>query len=277
MVTFTRFRRQGPTGTIRGEWIADARYGALPDVAQHLKRLASAGEVLKRDPTHEVLVVELQPRAMRLLCKFFPEHTVGDRIRQRWALDRPARMHRRLRRAASLALPLPISLGHVSVAGVGAAWFCPLLPGKSLLHWTGENLPATPEGRAALLLPVVKTMDTLHAAGYVHGDFKWGNVLREGDTCWLVDVDGVRAVAPTGFCRGKARDLARFLLDCEEAGVPSPEVHALLQHYAELASFSREAVETRVNPILSRLRERHRRRYGEGFRLTLYGPDSSAS
>jgi len=277
MSPFIRIRRRSLAGHVRGELSTDSHYAALLAEADRLAALVDRGKVLKRDPEHSVLVIAAAPGTARLLCKFFPEQGLVDRLWQRWGLDRPARMHRRLKRVAGRDLPIPPTLGHVSVTGVGAAWFCPLLPGFSLLHWAGDALPDTLRERAALLLPVVDTMLELHTAGFVHGDFKWGNVLRDGDACWLVDVDGLRTVPPGGFCRGKARDLARFLLDCDEAGVPEAEVRALLCRYAELAARPVDEVEARVTPILARLRERHRRRYGEGYRLTLHGPGGLSS
>ena len=260
----------------RGELSADPRYASLLTAVDRLAALVDDGTALKRDDDHAVLVVTPAAGASPLLCKFFPVRSLLDRLWQRWGLDRPARMHRRLKRVTGSNLPVPPTLGHVSVAGVGAAWFCPLLSGTGLLYWTGDKLPDSPAGRAALLNPVLDTMLELHRAGFVHGDFKWGNVLRDGDACWLVDVDGLRAVTVTDFCRGKARDLARFLLDCEEAGVPADEVWALMCRYAALAAHTTATVEARVNPVLARLRERHRRRYGEGYRLTLYGPAESS-
>jgi len=277
MSAFVRIRQHGPSENVRGELTADPRYAALGAEAGQLATLVGNGELLKRDPTHSVLVVVVTPDTPRLLCKFFPEQSFGDRLRQCWGLDRPARIHRRLKQVAAMDLPIPPSLGHISVKGVGAAWFCPMLPGTGLLHWAGDSLPDTAEQRTALLFPVLDTMGKLHAAGFVHGDFKWGNVLLDGDTCWLVDVDGLRTVRHDGFCRGKARDLARFLLDCEEAGVPAVEVEALLCRYAELTAHSIAAVKARVGPIHARLKERHRRRYGEGYRLTLHGPNDSSS
>ncbi len=266
---FTTVRSRGSSGPVWGELSSDPAYAELRRRAPGVAELLASGRVIKRDQGHAVLALDAASGGPGLLCKFFPERGFGDRLRQRIRLDRPARIHRRLRPLAAVDLPIPTTLGHLAAEGLGSAWFCTLLPGRNLLHWAGEQLPDSGAARLALLSPVIDAMLRLHTSGYRHGDFKWGNVLVDEDTgaCYLVDTDDLRVVPPRGVCRGKARDLARFLLDCREAGVPDMEAEALRRRYAEGAGLPVPQVERLVAPLLERLGRRHARRYGEGRRL----------
>jgi|GEM_PF-3210300 len=266
MAFFCRLRNRGLYGELREhdacQWL-HGQLAQLPDIV-------SAGQVLKRDPAHSVRVIEsCEGSGPALLCKFFPTLGVGDRLRQRLRLDRPARIHRRLKALPESGLPIPPSLGHITFSGFGSIWLCPLVAGKNLLYWADDGLPGTEQEQLQLLNPVVDAMLDLHRAGFVHGDFKWGNVLYspQSSTCWLVDVDGVCATGE-GFTAGKLRDLARFLLDCSEAGVAEPAISRLLSRYAEGAGQGRETVAGLTAPLMARLRQRHIQRYGEGYRLT---------
>lgn len=271
MATYCRIREKGLSGELRD----DDRCSWLREQLGHFRQIILTAVLLKQDPAHSVLVVTPAfGDGAALLCKFFPARGFGDRVRQGCGLDRPARMHRRLKKLPDAQLPIPPSLGHISLKGFGSAWFCPLVGGKTFLHWAGQGLPSSEDQQLQLLNPVVDAMLGLHQAGFVHGDFKWGNVLYDSDQnhCWLVDVDGVSPSGP-GFSRGKARDLGRFLLDCEEAGVSETVIPQLLARYACSAALDPGIVRGRTEPVVSLLRQRHSQRYGPGHRLELPGRD----
>ena len=266
MASFHKVRGKG----LYGELGDHAACQWLHEQLNQFAEIVDAAQLLKRDPAHSVLVVApRQGSGPALLCKFFPTQGVGDSLWQRCRLDRPARIHRRLKTLPDTGLPIPPSLGHVTLSGYGSAWFCPLVAGTNLLHWADDGLPSSEEEQLRLLNPVIDAMLGLHRAGFVHGDFKWGNVLcsLESRACWLVDVDGVRSTG-AGFTSGKVRDLARFLLDCKEAGVAESLVRQLRDRYAQGSGLEREAVAARTDPVVDLLHQRHIRRYGVGYRLT---------
>jgi tRNA A-37 threonylcarbamoyl transferase component Bud32 len=109
----------------------------------------------------------------------------------------------------------------------------------------------------------------MHEAGMAHGDAKWANVmLREvdGDLAFI-DLDSLSRTR-RGWCLEHARDIARFLLDCEEAGCPPVDTHSrFLEDYAEARQLRVKNMDVAVIKVLNRMRLKHEKRYGSGHRL----------
>ena len=106
----------------------------------------------------------------------------------------------------------------------------------------------------------------LHNAGFSHGDCKWSNFLVAGESMYLIDLEAVSICGKTG--EGCARDLARFTLNAEDMGLPQPIYDAFLESYAEAMGVLPVDVTSRLVPRLSRLRQRHLKKYGQrGHRL----------
>ena len=118
-----------------------------------------------------------------------------------------------------------------------------------------------PPARHQLLSSVSESLARLHKAAYSHGDCKWSNLLCQGQRVYLVDLDAVRP-APVGS-RRQARDLARWTLNAEELSVVPGDYRIFLDSYFSTLGAPREAIIVRMLPQLYRLRERHRRQYGE--------------
>ena len=105
----------------------------------------------------------------------------------------------------------------------------------------------------------------LHGAGFSHGDAKWSNLLWDGVTVTLVDLDAVRR-SPVRSRR--ARDLARFTLNAEEMSVPASLYEHFLNSYRLASGESRAKLEKITLRALRVLRRRHLKRYGpRGHRL----------
>ena len=105
----------------------------------------------------------------------------------------------------------------------------------------------------------------LHAAGFVHGDCKWGNLLWDGEGLVLVDLDSVRQSASP---QRRGRDLARFVLNAEELALDAEIFETFVSVYAENSGSEKAAVIKLLAPSLAQLRQRHADKYGRrGARL----------
>ena len=105
------------------------------------------------------------------------------------------------------------------------------------------------------------TLSVLHRAGYTHGDCKWRNLLWIDGECFMVDLDGARR-RRLFAARARARDVARFTVSAEEAGVPSSLLQAFLDSYVAHSGVAREELLRRMQPNLEKLRGRHLEKYG---------------
>ncbi|MGL6160847.1 lipopolysaccharide kinase InaA family protein [Microbulbifer sp.] len=175
---------------------------------------------------------------------------------------RAAAVHRTTLRLQQLGVSVPPSLGYAR--GVGhsiqvAQWLEGATP---LLSFAGK--PGAGEKLAPAIEGLLAQVAAMHAAGLVHGDLKWGNILRRGNETWLVDLDSVSRARPG---RSGARDLARFLVDCEEAGCSADFVHRVQAVYGEQRGWDPARVRRWIAADYRKITERHRRRYGAGHRL----------
>lgn len=175
---------------------------------------------------------------------------------------RAAAVHRITLRLQQLGVSVPPSLGYARGGGYSiqvAQWLEGATPLLSCAGTPGAEgkLSAAIEG---LLVQVA----AMHAAGLVHGDLKWGNILRGEDKTWLVDLDSVSRARPG---RSGARDLARFLVDCEEAGCSADFTHRVQAVYGEQRGWEPARVRRWIATDYRKITERHRRRYGAGHRL----------
>nr|WP_246325269.1 lipopolysaccharide kinase InaA family protein [Dissulfurirhabdus thermomarina] len=92
---------------------------------------------------------------------------------------------------------------------------------------------------------VGEAVGRMHAAGVIHGDLKWVNVLAvpggeesAPGRVWLLDLDAARRPRlRRGLFRGAVRDVARFLRAAAEAGASGTETAAFSEGYRWSAPF----------------------------------------
>jgi tRNA A-37 threonylcarbamoyl transferase component Bud32 len=106
-----------------------------------------------------------------------------------------------------------------------------------------------------------QTIGAAHVAGFTHGACQWSNLFWSEETCYLMDLDGARKrrIMADYF---KARDLARFTVSAEEAGVRPEILDKFLESYILVTQESREALVVRMRPHLDKLHSRHFEKYG---------------
>lgn len=229
-------------------------------------KLASANKV-KDDPGLYSAVFELGSK--KYFCKCFQLKGLKGVLQKIFGVDRARQLNKKSKRLFEEGVAIARPLG-VVVSNTQALWFSEVLPFRSLLYRVGEALPGTQFERAEIIDAALSAMCALHKAGYSHGDFKWANLLydEQRKQIWIVDLDRVKKRRSKQFGQSSARDLARFLLDCEEAGVPREEYDSLYESYAKQLGLSESPVRDATQPILRKLQRRHVARYGAGYRLS---------
>jgi tRNA A-37 threonylcarbamoyl transferase component Bud32 len=213
-------------------------------------------EVLKAEPRRQTRKLEWNGR--RLLVKTFaPTFCLLP--------DRAAAAHKKTLHLQSLGIQVPASLGYAVGGGDClslhvAEWLDDAVPWLSFVGEPELDARLTPA-----LDDLIEQLARLHIGGLVHGDFKWGNLLlMRGEQNWLVDLDSLRRARPG---RSGARDLARFVVDCEEAGSSADFIRRALEIYGLQRGWDLPRVQRWTEADYQKIRERHRRRYGADHRL----------
>lgn len=257
----------------KGSVVADRISNIVrPEVAEWLNGNSNYFELLqesaiKRDDAMFSALISIGE--LKVFCKCFPLQGLKGKL-QRWlGKDRARRLHQVAQQLHAAGAPVAESWGY-SVGSKRALWFSQVLPFQSLLHWCGSALPGDKEQRMVILDSSLEAMVALHRVGFAHGDFKWGNLLfdEQSQKIWLVDLDRVKLRSTSRFDKSAARDVARFMLDCEEAGMPEDEYLSIVSTYAERVGEAAANIQLLVEPIYHKLKARHDARYGAGFRLS---------
>lgn len=129
-----------------------------------------------------------------------------------------------------------------------------------------EQWPALPAGqRSGALALAARALAALHSAGYSHGDCKWHNLVIARDTCYLVDIERARR----GGERWQARDVGRFAVAAEDAGVAQDQFDAWWRDYLAGAGPRGERFRAAAARYAAAVRRRHERRYGRAPRPLL--------
>ena len=101
---------------------------------------------------------------------------------------------------------------------------------------------------------------TLHNAGFMHGDFKWSNLLYHQESFYLVDLEAVAIAGPAS--KKRFRDLARFTLNAEDMGAPRHCYRLFLNAYLEASGQHEKNVVAGTMPFLRAMRSHHVNKYG---------------
>ncbi|WP_101758459.1 hypothetical protein [Oceanicoccus sp. KOV_DT_Chl] len=139
--------------------------------------------------------------------------------------------------------------------------------GRDLRYLIGSTLNEEFK-KANLAEKLASLLAGLHmTAGVLHGDFKWANILYDhvGQDVLLVDIDGARKqrVNSSNFYR----DVARFVIDCEEAGLAAELTDLVVSLYANKVGRTVDEVKAGMSRYYAKIKSRHNKSYGEGFML----------
>ena len=146
-------------------------------------------------------------------------------------------------------------------------FFAKVLPKCSTLEEMAEDLDRLtlrldPGG---LIETLVQNIARMHSSGVSHGDLKWSNILvhDEKNELWFVDLDSAELQRQSPSTKAIARDLARFLLSAQEAGIEEAVLERFLDEYTHHRKLSRARIDGPIDRILRKLRHRHKKKYGD--------------
>lgn len=216
---------------------------------------------IKQDPQSYSSIICLDTR--EVFVKVYQQKSFKRILQSRFARPRGYRtwqIHCQLA-DATLAVPRPLAyIRH----GISEYIFSECkLNTHDLRHFIGTKTLNTRFDELDILTKAAKLIADMHKAGFTHGDCKWGNFLW-GDSehaLYMVDFDGVKPYQK----KGAARDLARFMINAEEAGIEEDQINKFLTSYCRLmqmgerkkAKYDVHALEMEIAPIMERIRIRH--------------------
>lgn len=132
------------------------------------------------------------------------------------------------------------------------------LPNADILHNFAHAPDLEKRMESGLLDDIMRQMVRMHQLGWVHGDLKWGNILIREQQAWFIDLDGVHRKRPG---RNGYRDLARFMVDCDEAQSSEKLKQLAIELYARHAGQPVERIQSQMAKDYRKIHNRHQQRY----------------
>lgn len=219
--------------------------------------LRQRSRVIKDEPASMVGLVEMRRRPCCLkLYRGRPVVQLLCLLR----LGRPMASYRTGLKLAAQGVPVPRPFSCV-IAFEGVLLLTEGLPEAGDYNRLWQAGPGR-EQSLGMMRAAGETIAGFHGAGYTHGDCKWNNLVWSEQTCFLVDLDGARRRPLFGAARRRARDIARFAVSAEEADVSTGLLDEFLDSYLRRSGEDRDQLLKRMQPHLTKLRNRHRERYG---------------
>lgn len=241
---------------LRGSEWARALLAALGDgESDPAGWLAANAAVIKRDPNSLVCLLSLDGRACYL--KYYRAKRAWQGLLLRFGRGVASFDSALALRRAGLDVAEPLACLRT---GDGLLLLTEAIEGATDLKalWLAGQDDARLQ---SLMAAAGQALADWHGRGFTHGDCKWSNILFAGERVVLVDLEAVRRGSPTG--RGARRDLARFVVNAEDMGLPEPPFRAFLDGYATSLGIDAAALPDIIRPRVDALRRRHRARYGE--------------
>jgi tRNA A-37 threonylcarbamoyl transferase component Bud32 len=243
---------------LRGrEWARRLQAALGPGEADPADWMSGHADIIKQDPHSLVGLISLEGRACYLKYYRAKRSTQGLLLRFGRGRGIASFDNALALRRAGLDVPEPLAclrtrrgLMLLTEAIEGAA-------DLKALWLAGQSGPRL----EALMIAAGDTLARWHARGFTHGDCKWSNFLFARERVLLVDLESVGRGSPAS--RGARRDLARFVVNAEDMGLPAPPFQAFLESYAAPLGVDAGAIPGRIRSPLEALRRRHRARYGE--------------
>ncbi|MEZ5568370.1 MAG: lipopolysaccharide kinase InaA family protein [Halioglobus sp.] len=214
-------------------------------------------QVVKDDPAR--LVGYLRIRERHCFLKLYRRPSLLRKLLLLMRIGRPLRTYKTglVLAANGVLVPRPLSC---AVVAEGALLLTEGLSGGGDYCQLWDARPSR-DTLSRMMRGAGESIADLHVVGYTHGDCKWSNLLWSEERCYLVDLDGARRPRLLAASR-RARDLARFTISAEEAGVPAAMLEEFLDSYLRKSGVDRDTLVRRMQPHLQKLRGRHLHKYG---------------
>lgn len=168
-------------------------------------------------------------------------------------------------KAAGVNVPEPYAYLEGDIGEISSYYFCEdKYDSLSLNEMQSENTQLI--GSETIFVQIGTQLARLHGLNLKHGDFKWGNILIDTNTREVAFID-LDAVAPASSGK-KAQDIARFLVNCEEAcSCDSREllISAFLDGYTEHSKQSVNELITQAQHFKEKVIRKHRKKYPQRY------------
>ncbi len=251
------------TQVLRGrDWARALQVALGDDATDPVAWMSANAEVIKRDAHSQVGLLTLNERPCYL--KYYRSKRAAQDLLLRFGRGRGvASFDNALAlRRAGLDVPEPLACLRTQQ---GLLLLTEAIPGATDLKQLWLSGPDS-DRLKTMMTTAGETLAGWHGRGFTHGDCKWSNFLVLGERQLLVDLEGVGRGSPNS--QGARRDLARFVVNAEDMGLPAPPFQAFLERYAAVLGIRAADLPQRIRPRLEALRRRHLARYGErGERL----------
>lgn len=219
-------------------------------------------EIVKSNKFSYIGILREEP----IFVKCYRPKGAINRFLTRCLLARPFKSYSLAKKIGNnFTVPEPLALvsnDHSSNVYYFSRYIC----GFSLIELLPENQHEMAY-RIAVLADVGKTLASFHQLGWTHGDFKWSNIVVEGDRhqkagkIYFIDLDSVKRLS-VARKRARGRDLARFIVNAEDHQVDETLVRIFLEAYARHMDEPFESSLAVASGALKKLRRRHDAKYG---------------
>lgn len=236
-----------------------------------IEPLTESSVLLKQDTKVRAGMVELAGH--EYFCKAYLDHDYKDRLKSMLTQSRAKRAFAITQALFAANLPVPEPIGYVEITqgdrkGTGYLLLEALhnvvdlrrcIDRDDLNDWLDSH---------KILEKAGHLLAGFHNAGFVHGDFKWGNVLYHNSTglLYATDFDGTKIVAAPrkkNISAAQVKDIARFMINGEQAKVDSTRLNAFVASYCAHAQQEQAQLLEAVLPKMNAFRSRHLKKYGE--------------
>ncbi len=201
-----------------------------------------------------------------VFCKHYPIKRGSQRLLARLGRYKSASVFVLTRKLCDREFPTPMPLAYfICRAGHrdGSFLFTENLDGfTDLRHWAKTGQTADYFSEHHLVARSLELMAELHAAGIVHRDFKFGNLLWHEDKrrLYLIDFDGAKTFSPETAVKPRARDIARFTLACHQVGLSQWSLEKVIDLYREKSGITDQSLLPRSRELYDVLLARHNRK-----------------
>lgn len=164
---------------------------------------------------------------------------------------------------AGVMVPSPSAYLVSRQGGQVNSWFiCEgLETGKDLRNHYFDDRFESLGGAHEVMKKAAQMAARLHSSGFVHYDLKWANFMVDNNgVFYLIDLDGTRRPWLATF-RKSCRDVARFLVNAREFGLPEDDLRYWLSCYATGRGIAIAEIEKGMAPYYRKFVRRHRKKY----------------
>lgn len=224
-------------------------------------------EIIKHDKYSYAGFLSNVDQTEKFFVKCYKPKNALNRALVRLGISRPHRSFNIARHIEGwFPISSPVALV-INSCSLNTYYFSTHIDGDSMSDLVKRS-DCKPEYREAVISKVGQQLAKFHQQGWLHGDLKWSNIVICGEfnvdinEVFFIDLDGAKPVRVFGKNNGRGRDLARFIVNCEDYHVDARVVDRFIDAYANGIDSSYKRCVRMAAPSLKKLRKRHDKKYG---------------